>query len=242
MLETKLGDLLGSGTNQDVRVDLRNEKFSNKTLKISVAGYNITDKGNITLQAIKNDEIENITLFPEDGYEINTKELDNLINKLVVVSKVNVNKEKDDRDKVISITYRALYLGMENIKVISEYPKAQESGVFNIFYTQEDFLTLRSFEEKEFRVGTSEKTKKPIMRKAYVATMRDMVGTKLELRKVVLMNDNKDQMKSMLGKKIRFIETEQHKNGNEKVYISYDLPEVEGSKKVEAPTPKPESK
>jgi hypothetical protein len=238
MEDIKLGSVLGiSEEGQDVRVSLRNKDY-NRNLKMTVVGYNITEKGNITLQAVKNDKVETLTMFPEEGIDVKATDLDKLINKLIIVDNVQKNQTKDTYGKVLSVSMRCLYI-KSNIKIVSEYPNAFENGVFALFYPMEEFLTLRSFEEKEFRVGTNEKTKKPVMRKAYVATMKDMMGSKLVLKKVLLINENKEQLKTMIGKKIKFTETEKVKNKDESFYISYDLPEIEGVKKE---APKPESK
>lgn len=237
MTDIKLSSVLGAGEEgQDVRVSLRNKDF-NKNLKMAVAGYNITENNNITLQAVKNNKVETITMFPEDGVEAKASDLDKLLNKLIVINNAQKNTKKDQFGKVVSVSMRCLYT-KDNIKIVGDFPDAFENGVFNIFYPMDEFLTLRSIDEKEFKFGMNEKTKKPIMKKGVVATMKDMFGSKLVLRKVLVMSDDKHQLKNYVGKKIRFTELEKTVDKNESVYISYLMPEVEGTKK-EAPKPEP---
>jgi hypothetical protein len=239
MADVLLSDM---GKNEQGSVDKRialRDKSWDRTLKMTVVGYNITDKGNIVLQAVKNNEMKFVTMFPEDGVSVDKKYLEGLINKLIYVTS-HVDKTKDERGNVISEVYNSLYNG-NNIKIISDFPNAFDNGEFVVVYPFEEALTVRTVQEIEIKGLKNPKTGKPVINKYLEVTMKDMIitenGHKMVMKNILVLSPNKHEVKEMIGKKVIFTETYKTKQNGKSYYVSLENPIEEKAKKVETPKP-----
>lgn len=245
-----LENVVGTEKKVDVRESLRENWKRNRNLKMSVVGYNQTDGGNWSLQAVVKDEQENlhlkyITLYAEDDVKLDESVLSKLQNKLIVIKTAQRNEKKVNDKPTGEFSYRSLYTGADDIEILGDYPKASTDGKFYIFYTDETFYQVVNVNSREFKGKFNPKTKKQPTIKELQITYAGMNGTKFELNKTLLKIEGEDLAKfdekafksKIEGKKIKFTDKQKiyGTKGGESLYFSHIEPIIEEVKTQSSP-------